>query len=65
MGKVAMLMTPVYFGYLVVVAVVPGEFAATADASFLAACPLVDRQFVCTFPYAGHSDEPERKTGTA
>lgn len=53
-----MVATPVYFGYLVVVAVVPGAFGVIADASFPVVCPLVGHRFVCTYPCAEHSDEP-------
>lgn len=60
MDRVATVTMPVYFGYLVVAAVVLDAFVAIVDASYLAVFqPVARHPFVCTCPYAGPSDVPE------
>lgn len=60
MDRVAMVTMTVYFGYLVVAAVVLDAFAAIVGASYLAVCqPVAHCPSVCTCPCAGQSDVPE------
>lgn len=59
MDKEVRVTMPVYFGYLVVLVLVPDAFVVVVDESYLAVLQLVVHfQVVHTFPYVVAFDEP-------